>query len=302
MYLSYFFAEFCNLSSEEKEKLLVEKGVWKGRAQITSADSDSSTTTTLEPNCHEINRLAALIWRGYDEEIKNGWGRRAGKLNDWPRNDGKFLEVPDCVVDSCIEELVKMTLTQEWLQLVQMLKNSVLMERNVIGSKDRVYTFGREKVTLGVQILRRFRLSNLMIVTMFGSPLFSKQLTHEIVHRTDKEVVLHFHSNELFSKLVTFGGIDGSVFETNNMTVFLCPKVALRDNMGRSITGYVMQEGNGRLGVKLDGVPGELQYVQSPSYNSDNHCYYPNGEKHDIFNISCFWPIRMKRFRDNRAI
>ena len=267
----------------------------------TDEDSTySSINSTYIPSCHEISRLAGLTWRGYSNEFKEEWSMKASMLNNRPQNDGKFTEIPSWVLTFSIEEAVKMSLSQEWLNLVQVLRNAVVVKRNPMVTYKKVYTFGNEKVKLDLQIIRKFSISHLLLITIFGSPLFCKQLPHEIVYRTKKEAVVHIHSHRRFSEMLKFGGIDGSNFLNKGIKIHICPKVCLKDNRGRSIIGYVMDEKENLLGVRLEGISGELAWVQAVKYDSNLHLYlYDDGHNYsaqntDIYSISYYWPIRIK--------
>ena len=130
---------------------------------------------------------------------------------------------------------MKMSLSQEWLNLVQMLRNAVVVKRNPMVTYKKVYTFRNEKVKLELQIIRKFSISHLLLITIFGSPLFCKQLPHEIVYMTKKEAVVHIHSHKRFSEMLKFEGIDGSNFHNKGIIIHVCAKVCLKDDRGRSI-------------------------------------------------------------------
>ena len=157
-----------------------------------------------------------------------------------------------------------------------MLRNVVVVKRNPMVTDKKVYTFRNEKVKLDLQIIRKFTASHLLLITIFGSPLFCKQLHHEIVYRTKKEAIVYIHPHTIFSEMLKFGGIDGSNFLNKGVKIHICPKVCLKDNRGRSIIGYVMDEKETLLGVRLEGISGELAWVQAVKYGSNLHSYLYN--------------------------
>ena len=283
------------------------KGNLKSRCKnvIQEEDDDntigSKSTKSENPTSQHISRLAGLVWRGYSSEIKNEWGNRALTLNSRPRNDGKFTELPDWATRSSIEECIKDTLTQEWVNLVNMFKNAFVVRRNDIQMNSKVYKVGREKVQVGNQVFRKFTLSPLLCKTIFSSPLFCNLKSHEIVYRTKREVVIHLHSNQRVSELFNFGGLKCGIFHKKGASrVYVCAKVSLIDENGRCTVGYVMEENDNQLGVSIEGNNGELVWVCSVAFDSVTSKYQyldehsPFGEKYDIFHISYFWPIRIK--------
>ena len=103
-----------------------------------------------------------------------------------------------------------------------------------------------------------------------------QQLPHEIVYRTKKEDIVHMHLHTTFSEMLKFGEIDGSTFLNKGIKIHICPKVCLKDNRGRSLIGYVMDEKETLLGVRLEGISGELAWVQAVKYGSNLHSYLYN--------------------------
>ena len=300
VYLSYMFYAFQLSSTVEKERLLVQYKVWNEEQEDDTSISSSSSVRV--PNCHDISRFAGLVWRAYDSSAKEEWGDRAGMLNSRPRNDGMFTDVPDGVMSWSIERCVKKSLTQEWLNLIQLLRNAFVMKRNRISSCMRVIKVGIERVIIGMQVMKNFTISPLLRITIFGSPLFSTLLTHELSYRSKKIAVVHVHSHQRLNDLMNFGGIEAGTHYSKGVQVRVCPKVSLTDNMGREAIGYVLKESATHLGVKVEGNDaGELVWVQRAAWDSvssqysyfDDHDHDPKGQKSDIFYISHFWPIRI---------
>ena len=59
-------------------------------------------------------------------------------------------------------------------------------------------------------MLRKMIISPLLIFTIFGSPLFTSLLSHELVYESKKIAVIHIHSNRRMNDLFTFGGMSCS--------------------------------------------------------------------------------------------
>ena len=60
----------------------------------------------------------------------------------------------------------------EWKQLVSLFKRAIVTQK-VKHLPLKSYMFGKEKIFLGSQIFKRFKISNILIQTVFGSD-FSK--------------------------------------------------------------------------------------------------------------------------------
>ena len=159
---------------------------------------------------------------------------------------------------------------------------------------------GMERVELGIQVFRKFCLSPLLRTTIFGSPLFCKLQSHELVYQSRKLAAIHIHSHQRLNDLLMFGGISVSLHFNKGSRIRVCPKVNLTDSMGRSTIGYVLQESTTHLGVRVDGnVAGELAWVPRVSFSSVSSQYMyhdehgPYGQKSEVFHISYFWPTRI---------
>ena len=303
VYSSYLFYAFHRASVEEKEDLLIRYKVWRTNEDKDDASSSSSSSSSSVriPSCHDVSRFAGLVWRSYGTGVKDEWANRATMLNSRARNDGRFIEVPDGVMSSSIEKIVKESLTQEWLNFVQLMRNAFVLRRNQISSSMKIVTMGLEKVNIGLQVCKKFTLSPLLRITVFGSPLFCKLHSHELSYRSKKVVVIHIHSHQRMNELLTFGGVDASTHYNKGMKIRVCPKVSITDAMGRSATGYVLNETATHLGVRVEGSDaGELDWVQRVVWDSVSSQYlycdehdHPLGQKSEIFYISYFWPIRI---------
>ena len=197
VYSSYLFYAFHSATAEEKEQLLLRFKVWSEEEEKEEeAPTSSSDSSVRVPSCHDVSRFAGLVWRSYSTDLKEEWGNRASMLNSRPRNDGRFIEVPDGVLACSIEKCVKESLTQEWLNFVQLVRNAVVLKRNAIPDANRVVTMGIERVELGLQVFCKICISPLLRITIFGSPLFCKLQSCELIYRSKKVAAIHIHSHQ----------------------------------------------------------------------------------------------------------
>ena len=301
VYSSYLFYAFRSATAEEMEQLLLRFKVWSEEEEEEEEASTSSSDSSVRvPSCHDVSRFAGLVWRSYSTDLKEEWGNRASMLNSRPRNDGRFIEVPDGVLACSIEKCVKESLTQEWLNFVQLVRNAVVLKRNAIPDANRVVTMGIERVELGLQVFRKICISPLLRITIFGSPLFCKLQSRELVYRSKKVAAIHIHSHQRLNDLLSFGGISIGSHYSKGSKIRICPKVGLTDTMGRSAIGYVLQENATHLGVRVEcDDAGELAWVPRVPFDSVSSQYMycdghgPSGQKSGVFYISYFWPTRI---------
>ena len=191
VYLSAFFREFQALTYEQKSDKLVKVKVWDKNEMGDDESVDSVLTQQYRSiQCYDIVKVAAMKWREMDSDMKLAWGQRADKLNERPQNDGKFLKIPDDILKSSIQKNVLVALSMEWLNFVRTMKSCIWNGNNVVmrgdGKNEKKYKFGNEIVLLHSQYHRSFTLNHLLIVSIFGFPLFSNIKSNEIVYRSKK--------------------------------------------------------------------------------------------------------------------
>ena len=291
VFLSRFYTKFSSLSYEEKKDTLKQLRLWR---VPDGYDSDDSIFTPPQPTNSQVMKAAGRVWNGASKEVKEAWGQRAERLNMLPLNDGTFDSVP-LVLREDMRKNIMESLTLDWRYIASLLKQSIVSNerRNKISIALTAYTFGRERVVLYSQSYRSFFMNQLMKLTIFGSPLYSNLLPHEVVHRFKKETILFIFSHRRFSDLFTFGGLDASVVHKDGMKHVICAKANLRRGTKNTI-GYVIDEDNERLHVKVEGKE-EYIYIKRPQYDSENGKFeYPLGDQSLTYSLSQLWPIRMK--------
>ena len=253
VYLSRFFYDFGKVGNEEKEEMLVQYGIWDENppaAEGEDAESVSSLLTCRQPLCHEITMVAAKIWKQLGIEMKEGWKERARMLNDRPRKDGTFEMVPSSIVSESVDACIKQSLSMEWKRMVALFKGCVLHGRGATIQSKKQYRFGPELVILNNQFFRSFFLNHLLMLSIFGSPLYSSLHPKEIIHRSRKEAVVHILSHRRMEQLFCYGGLSMCTFEKEDMKYICCAKVNLVKN-GKNVVGYVMEENETNLIVSI---------------------------------------------------
>ena len=292
VFLSRFCTKFSCLSYEEKKQKLKELRLWR---VPNGYESDDSLFTPPQPSCSQVMKAAARVWNSASNEVKEAWGKHADRLNMLPLNDGTFDYIP-LVLRGDMRKNVMDSLTFDWRHTASLLRQSIVTNErrgNKMSIAFTAYTFGRERVVLYSQSYRTFFLNHLLKLTIFGSPLYSNLLPHEVVHRSKKETILFIFSHWRISDLFTFGGLDASVVHKDGMKHVICAKANLRRGTKNTI-GYVIDEDNEQLHVKVEGKE-EYIYIKRPQYDSENGKFeYPLGDQSLTYSLSQLWPIRMK--------
>ena len=203
VYLSYFHYLFKKQTRLRGTTMLYDSGVW---------EANTRSDNQLVVQVHDIARLASHKWNySYNDELRNGWRRRADVLNARPRADGCFTALPSWLDGNfSLEDLILKNLSHEWKSISMTLRNCLLVEENLVLNREKKLKFGYEKIKIGNHVLRKMIISPLLIFTIFGSPLFTSLLSHELVYESKKIAVIHIHSNRRMNDLFTFGGISCS--------------------------------------------------------------------------------------------
>ena len=187
----------------------------------------------------------------------------------------------------------------EWMNLYRQIRNLVISRRNVVADSRKIVRFGKERVSTGTQVYKSMTFSHLLLVTIFDSPFFSNLQSFEVVYRGGNEVVLHLFSTRRISDKCTFGGVDLSKYYKGKRVICIGAKASLTDGNGQSIIGYVFDENENELGVRMNDT-GEVAWVVRPTfdYTSNTYVYDEVGlSQHDAvgsFAITYLWPIRIK--------
>ena len=136
--------------------------------------------------------------------------------------------------------------------------------------------------------------------TIFGSPLFSVLLPHEIVHKSKNQVIIHLFSHKRISKLFTFGGLSACNFQNKKLNTYnycVGAKVNMTVKGKGDVVGYVIDENANKLIVRMIIEDGKYEIVEvdRPVYDEIRGRYkYPQGESFDSIAISQLNPYRIK--------
>ena len=300
VYLSYYFYLFGELENEEKRAIMRRYNVWD---DVDDDDDDGSIDTTMTPRHpmhYEISRTAAMNWKDMENEGKNAWKDRASDLNRRPQSDGRFMILPsDLAVESSLRTNVLLSLSQDWMHLVHQFKQSILLKSRPtrIPQSKKTYRFGNEIVVMCSQIYRIFYLNHLLKITIFGIPLFSKLLAHELPYATKKQTIIHLLSHRRISDLLTFGGLDAATHYKNGLKYLCCAKVNLK-RRGMNSIGYVLDEECDMLTIKSETA--EVIRMKRPEFDKVRGSYRyehggdDSGNQSQSFSLTELWPIRIK--------
>ena len=202
VFLSRFCTKFSCLSYEEKKEKLKEMRLWR---VLNGYESDDSLFTPPQPSSGQVMKEAGRVWNSASNEMKEAWGQNAERLNILPLNDGTFDYV-HLVLREDMRKNVMESLTLDWRHTASLLRQSIISNErrgNKMSIAFTAYKFGRERVVLYSQSYRSFFMNHLLKLTIFGSPLYSNLLPHEVVYRFKKNNIVHFLAPAVF-RLVHF--------------------------------------------------------------------------------------------------
>lgn len=297
VYLSYYFYTYNKLSYEEKCEVMIQHNVWHGQAE-DDVSIDSTLTPRL-PMHYEVCKAAACNWNSMEITLKEAWKERARVLNDRPATDGRFEEVPRTLTTQIpMKEHILESLSTDWLNLVRLFKQCLLGSSNKIQNSQKVYRFGNERICLRSQCYKSFFFNYLLQVTIFGYPLFSTLLLHELVHKTKKQAIIHLFSQRRIGELFNFGGMNAASVKKKGYKHICCAKVNLRINR-KNIIGYVVDEERNVLKIRLDGSEegDEVVEVRRPVYDEVEGIYIFQNDscnQDETYTMSQIWPVRIK--------
>ena len=171
-----------------------------GECPFSCEDSDLDSTDTTAIPYRTIFTSACSVWRNMLDGTKMSWKTRATKLNDRPLLGG-FESLPR-EVRGDLELVLRRTLTEEWSCICKMLWRSIRNGPNR-GLSEKHFAMGCvEKVKVGSQSYRRFHLSHLMRLCLFGIN-YQKLNKAEMIYRSKHVTIMHFASmrrvNRVFS-------------------------------------------------------------------------------------------------------
>ena len=194
-------------------------------------------------------RLAANIWRGFDQPVREAWKAYALKLNRL-RVPGLVTVLPPhfysftvrgTTAPACSLSLLCMhSMFEEWTAIVSFIRNSILMGYRNGEPQNAEYYFGRERITIGMQIFRRYiKISKLLRTLLFGNNF--EKVSDFVVYRSNAKLVLHIHSNQDLNRLFTVAGLSAFSFWNNQRAYHGAAKIHLRYGR-RNYRGYVMNK------------------------------------------------------------
>ena len=194
-------------------------------------------------------RLAADIWRGYTQPVREAWKAYALKLNRL-RVPGLVTVLPPhfysftvrgTTAPACSLSLLCMhSMFEEWTAIVSFIRNSILMGYRNGEPQNAEYYFGRERITIGMQIFRRYiKISKLLKTLLFGNNF--EKVSDFVVYRSNAKLVLHIHSNQDLNRLFTVAGLSAFSFWNNQRAYHGAAKIHLQYGQA-NYHGYVMNK------------------------------------------------------------
>ena len=284
---------FKELTDEEKVEQVTHHNV---RSSELITDDSISIDSTM-PGYEEMNNVkfveivkcAFKQWRYMSVNSREAWNRRADKLNA-KKLPGWVMNLPKKITNSVVMKSISL----EWELLVKAFKEAVEREPPK-EQKNVTYQFGNETVTMKSQTYKKFTMTLLLKVYLFGEDY--EKVRSEVVYQSKKLTLLHFASQKRLSTVLTV--------EEQSATQFLyekgvfqairtcCGKVQIANSAGDKNVGFILEERRNVWKIKLKGT-NEIVNLKKLTFNSETQQYQFNDHKHYMGRyITTYWPIRI---------
>ena len=283
VFLSFYFMKYGELDRNGKVEFLTSVGVWS-----SGYESDDSVITPPMPSAIHVMKAASRTWQRMGTEVQNQWKERAELLNSRPPSDGRIRTQPDFITEADVAH----SITMEWRHLAQLLRRTVLSGHNAERALTS-YRFGEETVILHAQKYRSFYFNHLLKLTIFGSPLFSNLLPHEIVHRSNNQALVLLYSHERAEELFEVGGLSGATIYKNKMKYIMCAKVNMKKDRLNKIA-MVLEESGEEIHCRALGDHETTYIFDRPAYEYESGTFSFSDRISHGFQLNEIWPIRLK--------
>ena len=180
--MSYYMTLFKELTDEEKVEQVTHHNV---RSSELITDDSISIDSTM-PGYEEMNNVkfveivkcAFKQWRYMSVNSREAWNRRADKLNA-KKLPGWVMNLPKNITKSVVMKSISL----EWELLVKAFKEAVEREPPK-EQKNVTYQFGNETVTMKSQTYKKFTMTLLLKVYLFGEDY--EKVRSEVVYQSKK--------------------------------------------------------------------------------------------------------------------
>ena len=301
LFISRWHHSFKALNFEEKKKIrdllmLSSSDVISDTDDISIDSTDSRFNQPV--TSYEKMKMAWMSWRNLDELIKGAWNVRARSLNTRPI-PGILKEPPNNWSMVSFASNVFNSMAMEWRQVVGLFRRAILYPR--LGNADSItksYMFGDEQVTVGNKCFRSFRLSQLLILTIFGSG-FTKVPSDCVIKVTKTIGILHIDSMHRMKSMFSLANESAVSFNHHNDCNGLermqscCGKVRV-ELRGKCISGYIISESEDGSKWIIHLLNNKKVILDKVLYSHRDKCYVYNLlENEEGYKITSYEPIRL---------
>ena len=281
------------MDDDLKRSVMVDCRLWDDDDDDDDGSVDS-TMTPRSPFYYEISKAAAKTWNQMDDETKMAWKQRTIQLNSRPPTDGVFRTIPEAI-NTGICENVLTSLTQDWSNLVRIMKHLMMSKRFTLAKESkRVFKFGKETVRKQNQVYKSLYINFLLKSTIFGSN-FTNLHPSELQYQTKNQAILHILSNRRMKELFTFGGMNASTLKKDGCEFICCAKANLKTRNDKNVIGYVIDEEGEDLKIRIMNVDEEDDItVTRPMFDALNGTYIYSENQRGHYSLTELWPVRLK--------
>jgi len=244
-------------------------------------------------------------WTELSDEMKEAYRYRAYLLNEQPipgtitsENIHEALDVNEKNVVSEISSL----LCQDLQQNAKLFHHRLITGRRNGKDSNASYKFYQERIRVGSQIYRTFRLPCAIIRCIFGKDM-SRIQEDEIIKETNKQCYIHIASLRRLSDLFTIQGLNLVGTETNNHTFHYGGTILIKmKNETRTNIFYIIDETNTSIIVCTRS--NEEMHLYKPKYDrtikpisygkyDESSCYQFENHIHSEYEVIEYYPVRM---------
>ena len=169
--------------------------------------------------------------------------------------------------------------------------------------------FGKERVTMGKQLYCSHFFNHLLYVVFFGEWLNHSFHPFELISSTKNTKLVHIGSHKRLVQMTDVNGLSPfQVTSYNNSQKyrekkFVAGKAMLFDRLGGEVVGYVIEETDTLLHIKIDNLSHDVVRMKRPIFNGEEgrFSYDEANENDNFYKWVEYHPIRFKLMKSGKV-
>jgi len=253
-----------------------------------------------------IQKIAVTMWKyRLPPDIKQAWKDRAIRVNAHPPY-GQHATIPNIVNN---QQAILNSINYSFKDFVSYMRPLIRDDRRNGNPRTQMKAnysrkFGNEKVLMGKQIFCSFFLNHLLFLTFFGDWHNPSFLKFELIESTKSTKLIHIGAATRLREMVCVNRLSAFYFEGWNasqeytQSYFIAGKAVLMNGVTHGeVVGYVIEESNEKLKIKIDSSIIEIVELSRPIYNCKEGNFLYTNLPTDLYKWIEYNPIRMKIYR-----